>query len=268
MMLGGRELAAYIKERHRLQVEALGFQPKLAIIMSTQATAATQSYVRVKTRYAHDIGAEVDVREVAPNNVSLLKTITELNQQTDTNGIIVQLPIHGIDVDRILSALDPRKDVDGLHPKSRFSPATPQAIVWLLSGHGIEVRGKIITVVGQGRLVGAPLAKLLEESGATVIRCDKYTKDLPAETRRGDIVISATGQPDLVKPGMVKPGAVVVDAGSGEAGGSIRGDVDPALFEDESLSITPNPGGVGPMTVVALFDNLLQAAASYQLPAT
>jgi methylenetetrahydrofolate dehydrogenase (NADP+) / methenyltetrahydrofolate cyclohydrolase len=192
-----------------------------------------------------------------------LSLVQKLNNDTTVHGIIVQLPLpDSSQTDEVTSAINPAKDVDGLHPDSQFTAATPMAILWLLAGYNIDPKGKLVAVVGQGRLVGAPLSQLLEDSEAEVIRCDKRTKDLAAETRKADIVVSGTGVPGLIKPGMVKPKAVVVDAGAGEANGSVSGDLHPDLFKDASLKITPNPGGVGPMTVVALFENLLQAATS------
>ncbi len=152
------------------------------------------------------------------------------------------------------------KDVDGLGPNSPFDAATPKAILWLLGGYNIDFKGKTVVVVGQGLLVGAPLATMLEDSGAHVIRCDKSTADLRSEVMKADIIVTATGQPNLITADMVKSGTVVIDAGTAEIDGNLVGDVDHALYEDESLKITPNPGGVGPITVAALFDNLLQAA--------
>lgn len=261
MLLYGRELAGYIKQRHYKQIRSLGFAPKLAIVISTQADAATRSYVRSsKSRYGEDIGAIVEVHEIGKGD-EVIRIIKELNADEDVHGIIVQLPFAGIDTDLVLRTVDPSKDVDGLHPQSSFDPATPKAIFWLLSSYGIDWAGKSVTVVGQGRLVGKPISTMLENSRAQVTRCDITTKDLAAETRKADMVISAVGKPNLIKPGMVKPGAVVIDAGTAEMDGNLVGDASHELYEDDSIKITPNPGGVGPMTVAALFDNLLLAAS-------
>lgn len=258
--LDGRELAGFIKERHRQQIAGLGVVPKLAIIQAND-DAATEAYIRVKSRYGRDVGAEVEVHKV--EQAEILPLVAKLNTDTSVHGIIVQLPIPDqSQTDQVTSAIDPYKDVDGLHPDSQFTAATPMAILWLLAGYNIDPKGRVVTVVGQGQLVGKPLSDLLENSEAQVVRCDKNTEDLKAETLKADIVISGTGVPGLIKPGMVKRKAVIVDAGAGEAGGSVVGDVDPDLFKDDSLKITPNPGGVGPMTVVALFENLIQAASA------
>ncbi len=262
MLLPGKDLADFIKQRHFAQVRALGFTPKLAIIMSHQAGAATRMYVKsTKSRYAEDIGASVDVHEAAGKTDQVLALIKRLNADQGVHGIIVQLPFEGIDIDAVVAAVDPAKDIDGLRPNSQFDPATPKAIFWLLSSYGIEWKDRVVTVVGQGRVVGKPLADMLENSQATVIRCDIQTKNLGAETLKADIVVTATGQPNLIKKGMVKPGTIIVDAGTTELDGNLVGDVDHKLYQDESLKITPNPGGVGPMTVAALFDNLLLAAS-------
>ncbi|MBW3538546.1 bifunctional 5,10-methylenetetrahydrofolate dehydrogenase/5,10-methenyltetrahydrofolate cyclohydrolase [Candidatus Parcubacteria bacterium] len=258
MLLDGRELAGYIKERHSRQVAAMPTKPNLAIVQSSD-DPATASYIRVKSRYGRDIGATVKVYEVTMDRIR--SQVEQLNEDPEVDGIIVQLPLpERSKTNEVTETVAPHKDVDGLHPHSQFTPATPMAILWLLAGYGVAVEGQRVTLVGKGRLVGAPLSKLLRQSGAKVTVCDSRTEDLPAATRAADIVVSATGRPGLIKPGMVKPGAVVVDAGSGESGGSIKGDVDPELQKDTTLKITPNPGGVGPMTVVALFENLLQAA--------
>lgn len=259
MLLDGRQLASFIKERHINQVANLRVQPKLAIVQASN-DPSTESYIKVKSRYGANIGVLVDVHKVDQSGISSL--IEDLNKDKSVHGIIVQLPLPDPGpTDEILASIDPKKDVDGLHPESLFTPATPMAILWLLAGFNIDPKGKTVAVVGQGRLVGAPLSTLLENSESKVIRCDKQTKDLAAETLKADIVISATGVPGLIKPGMVKHKAVVVDAGVGEDNGSMVGDLDSKLYDDKSLVITPNPGGVGPMTVVALFENLLQAAS-------
>jgi methylenetetrahydrofolate dehydrogenase (NADP+)/methenyltetrahydrofolate cyclohydrolase len=173
--------------------------------------------------------------------------------------MIVQLPFDGVDVDEVLAAIKPEKDVDGLGPTPIFDPATPKGIIWILGAYDIDFKGKTVAVVGQGRLVGAPLSQMLEDSGANVIRCNSKS-DLKAECLKSNIVVSAVGKPGLIGPGMVEPGTVVIDAGTADLGGSVVGDVDKALYDDETLKVTPNPGGVGPVTVSALFDNVILAA--------
>lgn len=255
MILDGLELAGFIKQRHYDQVRALRAAPKLLII-SAGDDAATKKYIRAKERYGFDIGAVVEhwgMHAAAPEQNRQL--VEGLVKQEDTHGVIIQLPLpEAIDEEEYINLIPVSKDVDGLRPDSNFDPATPKGIMWLLGSYDIKPRGKTAVVVGQGRLVGEPISRMLEDSGAEVIVCDEDTEDLAAETLQGDIIVMATGQKHLLKPGMVKPGAAIVDAGSPWP------EVDPELLETPGLKITPNPGGVGPMTVAALFDNLLLAA--------
>lgn len=253
MILDGKNLADFIKERHYQQVRGLDHMPKLAIIHAS-SDPATASYLKAKQGYGEDIGVNVEIHQPDPKTDKLEHLTKRLSDDKSVDGIVLQLPLQeGIDTDQIISLIAPAKDVDGLNPKSDFDSATATGIMWLLSGYQIDHKSKVVTVVGQGRLVGQPLAKMLEDSGAKVIRCDEHTQDLKSQTLKANIVVSATGQKNLIQPGMVKDGAVVVDA---------AGDVDPSLFENESLKITPTPGGIGPMTVAVLFDNLLRAASS------
>lgn len=243
MLLDGREIADFIKQRHYQQSEELAFTPHLAIV------GDDSPYVRAKQHYGEDIGLEVARHPFSE------RVITELNRDSGVTGIIVQLPLPpGVDTEETLDQIAAAKDVDGLRHDSRFEPATPKGIIWLLASYGVEIRSRRAAVVGQGRLVGAPLSEMLENSGADVVPCDIDTPNLLAQTRRADIVVSATGQKHLIQPGMVKRGAVLIDCGSPDP------EIDPLLLEDESLRISPVPGGVGPMTVAALFDNLLIAA--------
>ncbi|HSX48080.1 MAG TPA: bifunctional 5,10-methylenetetrahydrofolate dehydrogenase/5,10-methenyltetrahydrofolate cyclohydrolase [Candidatus Nanoarchaeia archaeon] len=251
MLLEGKNLAEFIKERHYQQMRSFERVPKLAIIHAS-SDPATGSYLKAKQAYGQDLGIAVEVHEPARKTEAILELIKKLNRDDSIDGIVVQLPLEkGIATDEVIGAIEPHKDIDGLGPKSKFDPATPTAILWLLSSYQINHKDKLVTVVGQGRLVGEPISRMLQDSGATVICCDEDTKDLKSETLKADIVVTATGQKNLIKPGMVKEGAVVIDA---------SGDVDPKLFENESLKITPTPGGVGPVTVTVLFDNLLRAA--------
>lgn len=251
-LLNGRDVAAFITERHAQIVAGLDPKPRLAIIRSKE-NAAGDKYLGMKRKYGESIGAVVDL--YVETGDSILGRIAGLNADPGVTGIIIQLPLIGaLEItDRALAAIEPAKDIDGLGPDSPYEAATPKAALWLLAAHNIDLKGRIV-VVGQGRLVGKPLADRLEASGKDVVRCDINTKDLRAETIQADILFTGTGQEHLIKPDMVKPGAVLVDTGSP------RYEFDPALYERDDLTLTPNPGGVGPMTVVSLFDNLLIAA--------
>jgi methylenetetrahydrofolate dehydrogenase (NADP+)/methenyltetrahydrofolate cyclohydrolase len=250
-LLDGREVAIYIKQRHVQQVPGLDPRPRLAIIRSKDNEAGDR-YLKMKRAYGEDIGVPVDL--YVENSDTILARIDSLNQDPAVTGILIQLPLTDASItDRAIAAIDPAKDIDGLGANSSFEAATPKAALWLLASYNVDLKGRIV-VVGQGRLVGKPLADRLEASGHDVVRCDIHTKDLRAETIQADVLFVATGVEHLIKPDMVKEGAVVVD------NGSPRNELDPALYDRADLTITPNPGGVGPMTVASLFDNLIIAS--------
>ncbi|MGH7193342.1 MAG: tetrahydrofolate dehydrogenase/cyclohydrolase catalytic domain-containing protein, partial [Candidatus Saccharimonadales bacterium] len=261
-LLNGAELAAYIKERQAKQARALrqahGITPKLAIILTTDSPVS-KAYIRKKKQYGTDIGVDVDLHEITqPETRPLLE---RLNQDDGVHGIIVQLPLADIDqTDEIVNLVSPDKDVDGLGRTAKFDPATPLAILWLLSGYNVELAGRHVLLVGHGRLVGAPLEKLLLASGVKPEVADKYTKDLEAEALKADVIITATGKHGVISSDMVKEGAVVVDAGVASEGGKLKGDLAPDVYDREDLTLTPRKGGVGPLTVCALFDNVIRSA--------
>jgi methylenetetrahydrofolate dehydrogenase (NADP+)/methenyltetrahydrofolate cyclohydrolase len=250
-LLTSAELVPYIKQRHVTQVAQLATQPRMAIVRMGDAES-TNRYLRAKQRYGADIGVTVDIYPESPDTI--IESIKKLGKDPSITGIVIQLPLSDPELTaKAVAAVPADKDIDGLAPNSDFEAGTPKAVLWLLAAYNVDVAGRI-AVVGQGRLVGKPLADRLEASGLDVVRCDIHTADLAAETRTADIIFTGTGQPNLIKSDMVKEGAVVVDTGAPEC------ELDPALFERSDLTITPNPGGVGPMTIVALFDNLLIAA--------
>jgi methylenetetrahydrofolate dehydrogenase (NADP+)/methenyltetrahydrofolate cyclohydrolase len=260
--LNGFDLAGFIKERQAHQVRGLiqahGVTPRLAIVQ-TNHTPIIDTYVGLKNKYGADIQVEVDDYVIGQSQA--LQTIQKLNADPAVHGIIIQLPVADPDdTDELVNAVDPAKDVDGLGAHPAFDPATPTAVSWLLAGYNVELRGKKIVVVGQGRLVGAPLTRMLRESGLEVVAADKSTQDLSALTLTADVLITATGQHGLIKSDMVMPGAVVVDAGVATDAGKMVGDVADDVRERTDLSMTPARGGVGPLTVCALFENVIEAA--------
>jgi methylenetetrahydrofolate dehydrogenase (NADP+)/methenyltetrahydrofolate cyclohydrolase len=260
--LNGSDLAGFIKERQAHQVRGLiqahGVTPRLAIVQANH-TPIIDTYVGLKKKYGADIQVEVDDYVIEQSEA--LQTIQKLNADPTVHGIIVQLPVaNPADTDELVNTIDPAKDVDGLGAHSAFDPATPTAVSWLLAGYNVEMRGKKIVVVGQGRLVGAPLTRMLRESGLDVVTADESTQDLSALTHTADVLITATGQPGLIKSDMVMPGAVVVDAGVATDAGKMVGDVADDVRERTDLSMTPARGGVGPLTVCALFENVIEAA--------
>ncbi len=261
-LLNGSELAGFIKERQAHQVRGLrqahGVQPKLAIVVTID-NPVIDVYIRLKEQYGADILVEVEVHRVRQTEVAEL--LNKLNKDETVHGIIVQLPLENPEqTDEIVNLVTPEKDVDALGQKAQFEPATPMAILWLLSGYNVELSGRKVLLVGRGKLVGAPLEKILKDSEVDVDVADRSTPDLATKTREADIIITATGSPAILYPDMIKEGAVVVDAGVASEDGKTVGDVAEEVYERQDLTITPQKGGVGPLTVCALFENVIRAA--------
>lgn len=261
-MLNGSELAGFIKERQAHQVRGLrqahGVVPKLAIVQ-TNHTPVIDTYVRLKKKYGEDILVDVEAHVI--DQADAVRTIKQLNDDASVHGIIVQLPLPDPQqTDELVRLVDPHKDVDGLGEHPDFDPATPTAILWLLAGYNIDLRQRKIVIVGQGRLVGAPLTRMLREAELDVQTANHSVADLGALTRQADIIITGTGQPRLINSDMVQPGAVVVDAGVATDAGKLVGDLADDVRERSDLTVTPVRGGVGPLTVCVLFENVIQAA--------
>jgi len=261
-LLNGTEMAGYIKERQAKQVRSLRQSwrvvPKLAIVQTTDSPVIDM-YVRLKQAYGDDILVETQVCKVASSE--LLATIESLNNDQTVHGIIIQLPLlDSSQTDVAVSAVAPEKDVDGLGQHARHSPATAMAIDWLIIGYNVELAQKKIAIVGTGRLVGAPLASLWQAQGYDVTVFDASSKDVATTLRQFDIIVSAAGVPRLIQSDSVKIGAVVVDAATSSENGEIVGDVADDVRQRDDITITPQKGGVGPLTVAALFDNVINAA--------
>lgn len=267
-LLGSKDLVASIKERQAEKVAKLkgqGVTPKLAIVL-TVGHPAIQSYTRMKKRTGADLGIEVDIHHVRQDDAPDL--IAKLNADKGVHAIIIQLPIERPEeTEDLVSLVAPHKDVDGLGPDPEFEPATPLAILWLLEGHHVDLHNKKVLLVGRGKLVGRPLKRMLEEDGVDVSVAHSKTPDVKAETLKADVIITATGRPGIITTDMVKPGTVLVDAGVAGEQGKTVGDVAPELYERDDIAITPTKGGVGPLTVCALFENTIKAASASQ-PAT
>ena len=257
--LNGSELAGFIKERQAKQVRALRqawhINPCLAIITDVE-NPVIETYMRLKQRYGADILIDVEIHRVPAGGA--LEVIQELNNRDDVQGIILQLPISNSDqTEELLESIREDKDVDGLRKRAIFQAATPTAISWLLAGYGVDLKNKKVAIVGRGRLVGAPLEKMWLKSGVDVTVFEKG--DDLSQLINYDIIVSATGVPGLVKSQMVKAKAVVVDAGTASENGKIVGDVSEEVRQRDDVIITPKKGGVGPLTVSALFDNVITA---------
>ena len=257
--LNGSELAGFIKERQAKQVRALRqawhINPRLAIVTDVE-NPVIETYMRLKQRYGADILIDVEIYRVPAGGA--LEVIQELNNRDNVQGIILQLPISNSDqTEELLESIREDKDVDGLRKKAIFQAATPTAISWLLAGYGVDLKGKKVAIVGRGRLVGAPLEKMWLKSDVDVTVFEKG--DDLSQLINYDIIVSATGVPGLIKSQMIKPKAVVIDAGTASENGKIVGDVSEEVRQRNDVIITPKKGGVGPLTVSALFDNVITA---------
>lgn len=259
-ILNGKELAGFIKERQASEVRSLKKRPTLLIIRDSDNPVITK-YVNLKKQYGEDIGVKV-IDFQAKNSVEIAEKIKTANEDNEIDGIILQLPIVEKDrTDELTALISPDKDVDGLSGHGNYDSATATAILWLLAGYDIPLQNHKIALVGRGKLVGAPLYKMLTASSYDVTlfhRGDDLTKLI-----NFDIIISATGTPGLILDSYVKPGATIVDAGTASEGGVLKGDVADSVRARTDLSaITPTIGGVGPLTITCLFDHLLQSATS------
>ena len=274
-ILDGKALAAEIRSEVKTQVAALaekGVSTALAVILVGD-DSASQVYVRNKIKACADTGIRsLEFRMPAETTQQqLLAKIAELNADENVDGILVQLPLpKQINADAVISAIDPAKDVDGFHVanagalvtgKQGFVPCTPFGVMRLIEKSGVNPRGKSAVIVGRSNIVGKPMALLLLAADATVTVAHSRTPDLSAVTRNADILVAAVGRAKLIKADMVKPGAVVIDVGMNrDENGKLCGDVDFSEVKAIAGSITPVPGGVGPMTIAMLMQNTALAA--------
>ena len=269
-MIDGKALAEKVRGQVAEEVAAFGEPVCLATVLVGD-DPASHIYVGWKHEAAQKAGIETRDHRLpeATTEAEVLELVGELNADEAVDGILVQLPLPDhIDEPRVIRAVDPDKDVDGLHPLNSgrlfldeplYVPATPLGVMVMLSEHGVELKGKEAVVVGRSELAGKPMAMLLLAEHATVTICHSRTVDLAAHTRRADVLVAAIGKPGFITPEMVKPGAVVVDIGVSRTAEGVRGDVDRSVAEVAGL-MTPVPGGVGPMTIAMLLQNTLHAA--------
>ena len=275
ILIDGKSLAAATRASLKGRVDALaarGLRPGLAAILAGD-DPASRIYVRNKARACEETGLRSEIHEF-PERVSesaLLERIAALNSDRAVHGILVQLPLpRQLDTNRILAAVSPAKDVDGFHAvnlgalmqgRPGFVPGTPAGVMRLLEHAGVALAGRNATIVGRSTIVGKPLALLLLQKDATVTICHSKTADLAAVTRQADVLVAAAGHAKLITAAMVKPGACVIDVGVNRmADNRLAGDVDFAGVREIAGSITPVPGGVGPMTVAMLMVNTVRAA--------
>jgi len=292
MILDGKHIAATIRAELREQIEALKAQgkrvPKLAVVIVGH-NPASETYVNNKIKACAEVG--IDAQKIALEQTvteqQLLARVRQLNEDPSVDGFIVQLPLpEHITETTILSAIDYRKDVDGLTPENvgrtiqgqpSLVSATPRGIRELLARYAIQTEGKHVVVVGRSNIVGKPIAMLLMQrpylslpsmsaaslGDATVTVCHSKTRDLASICRTADIIIVAAGSPKLLTADMIKEGATVIDVGINRVDGHLVGDVDFEHVAPKAAYITPVPGGVGPMTIVSLLQNTLQAYNEY-----
>jgi methylenetetrahydrofolate dehydrogenase (NADP+)/methenyltetrahydrofolate cyclohydrolase len=267
-LIDGKKLADSILERLKAQISSERMRPEL-VILAIGENRQSEVFISSKTKATERIGISSRVVRLseAARQAEVVETIRRLNLDKDITGIIVQLPIpaHLIQ-EEILNTVSPEKDIDCLNAgnmgrlmqaNSLFMPCTPKGILRLLDAYKVEPKGKNVVIVNHSILVGKPLAMLLLRVGATVSVCHEFTNDLPAHTREADILITAVGKPHMITAEMVKQGAVVIDAGISAREGKIMGDVDFEAVKDKASLITPVPGGVGPMTVAMVMENLV-----------
>jgi len=275
-ILDGKALASTIKTELAIRVLSLkekGITPGLGTVLVGD-DPGSHSYVAGKHRDCKEVGINsirVDLPESATEK-DILAAIADLNSSKECTGYIVQLPLpNGIKTQRVLEAIDPSKDADGLHPLNLGRlvagydaplPCTPRAIVALLSHYKIALNGAEITVIGRGLTVGRPLGLLLsrKQENATVTLTHTGTKDLFTHTKNADIIVAAIGKSHFLKAEMIKTGAVVIDVGISRTAEGLQGDVCPGVFEKASW-VSPMPGGVGPMTRAMLLTNVVDACS-------
>lgn len=274
-IIDGKKLAKTTRENLRLEVEELkknGINPKLAVIMVGN-NSASQIYVRNKSRACDEVGIEFEeyLLPTTTEQRELLTLIDKLNKQEDINGILLQSPIpDGLDINEAFRKISPEKDVDGFHPvnvgklvlgQDTFVSCTPYGIMRMFEAYNIDLEGKNAVVIGRSNIVGKPMSHCLLNKNATVTICHSKTKNLESITKQADILLVAIGRPKFVTADMVKEGATVIDVGiNRNEEGKLVGDVDFDNVEPKVKYISPVPGGVGPMTIAMLMNNVVKAA--------
>lgn len=251
--------------------EKVGLHPSLAVVLVGE-DPASKTYVRHKVRACEAVGIKSQ-RRLLPANASagLLKaTLQDLNEDPEVHGILLQLPLPAhLDGVWAIEQIDPARDVDGFHHvnlgrlmlrSSPIEPCTPSGVMMMLRARGIDFQGREAVVVGRSMIVGRPMAQMLVRADATVTVCHRHTRNLAEHVSRADLLVVATGVPELIKGDWIKRGATVVDVGTTRVDGRLIGDVEFEAALDRVDAITPVPGGVGPMTVASLLHNTIRAA--------
>ena len=269
MILNGKKLRDELLVQYKEKIKEEKLNITLAIILVGN-NEASKLYIKNKEKYCTEVGIKVDkyLLDEDTSEEVLINLIKDLNEDEKVTGIILQSPVpNGIDFDKCSGMILPSKDVDGFTKdnvynlylnKKSILPCTVKGIIKLLEYYNIEINGKNVAIIGRGNIVGKPLAMALENRNATVSLLHSKTKDLKMFTKDADIVVVACGIPKLLKKEMVKEGSVVIDVGISRVDGKIVGDIDFDNIKDIALFVTPNPGGIGPMTIAMIIDNLIE----------
>jgi methylenetetrahydrofolate dehydrogenase (NADP+) / methenyltetrahydrofolate cyclohydrolase len=270
IILDGKNLALRLERKLKEQVELMTSKPGLAIVVVGN-DPASELYVRKKEKSCKSLGMNFFRYNFSENITEdkIITTINFLNKDHKVNGLMVQLPLpKTMDTVNITNSIDHHKDVDGLTSRTLGDlfqrnewqvPATPKGVIRLLEEYSIPVTGKDVIIINRSSIVGKPLAALLLNRNATVTLCHSFSQDLDSKISKADIIISGTGKPSFIRKDNIKEGAVIIDVGIIKTDGKVRGDVDFVDVCEKASYITPVPGGVGPMTVVMLMENVLAA---------
>jgi methylenetetrahydrofolate dehydrogenase (NADP+)/methenyltetrahydrofolate cyclohydrolase len=274
-IIDGKAHAAAIKKEVTAEAAQFYMNNKVIphlVVLIVGEDPASEVYVRNKHKACEDVGFKSTILRHPADETeeNLLMAIEGLNNNPDVHGILVQLPLpKHLNEEKILLAIDPKKDVDSFHPYNvgklmignyDFAPCTPAGIMEMLKREKIEVEGKECVVIGRSNIVGKPIAQFLMQANGTVTMCHSKTRNLSEVCRRADILVCAIGKPKFVTGDYIKPGAVVIDVGINRLDGKLCGDVDYEVAKDIASYITPVPGGCGPMTIAMLLKNTLKAA--------
>ncbi|MGY8714729.1 MAG: bifunctional methylenetetrahydrofolate dehydrogenase/methenyltetrahydrofolate cyclohydrolase FolD [Verrucomicrobiia bacterium] len=274
VLIDGKKVSGEIRNRLAEEIQELkkktGKTPGLATVLIGDDPASAV-YVRNKNKICGELGFQSFEKKLSADTSEekLLQLVGELNFNKDIHGILVQLPLpNQIDSEKILEAIDPKKDVDGFHPinvgklvvgNALLTPCTPTGIIELLDRYDIEISGKHAVIIGRSNIVGKPVSMLLLQRNATITICHSRTQNLEEVTRSADILVAAVGRANFVTEEMVSEGTVVIDVGINRVDGKLTGDVDFEPVSKKASHITPVPGGVGPMTIALLMENTLKA---------
>ena len=280
IIIDGKELAKKTRANLKIECEELkeqGINPKLAVIMVGN-NAASKVYVRNKSKACEDVGVEYEefLLGVETEQKQLIDLIKKLNQDPKINGILLQSPIpNHLDINEAFRTIDYKKDVDGFHPinvgkltlgQDTFVSCTPYGVMRMFEEYNIDLCGKNVVILGRSNIVGKPLIQCCLNKNATVTVCHSKTQNIKEITERADVLISAIGKPAFVTEDMVKEGAIVIDVGINRLeSGRIVGDVDFNSVQKKASYITPVPGGVGPMTIAMLMNNVIKATKQQKM---